>query len=97
MAKNKLVQMVQKARYDGYADGAWHGLQIGLNVTAIALNHRFGFGDQRLTVLQGEVQKLIDEIVDMKEPEVTDAHIRRELQRIRGVNYEKSEREVMEQ
>ncbi len=87
MAKNKLVTMCKAARNEGYADGAWHGLQIGLNITAIALNHLFGFGDKRLTLLQKEVQALVDEIVDVKEPEVTDAHIRQELKRIRRKAY----------
>lgn len=91
MAKNKLVAMCKAARNEGYADGAWHGLQIGLNITAIALNHLFGFGDKRLTRLQKEVQALVDEIVDVKEPEVTDAHIRQELKRIRGKGWVEDE------
>jgi len=97
MAKNQIVQMVKEARRESFADGLWQGLQFGINLTAIALNHRYGFGDERLTAIEGDVQKLVDEIVDVNDPDVTDAHIRYEIKRIRGKNYEKAEREVREQ
>lgn len=93
---NKLAQLLQKARQQGFEDGLYQGLQFGVNLTAIAFNHRYGFGDKRLTLIQGDVQKLVDEVVDVNDPAVTEEHIRYEMRRIRGENYEKSEREVME-
>lgn len=84
MPKNLLVQKICAARKEGYTEGLWKGLQFGLNLCAIANNHLYGHGDGRLTRTQDYVQKLVDEIVDVNDPEVTDAHIHRELKRIRG-------------
>ena len=57
---------------------------MGLNLAAIALNHKFGFGNIRLTRLEAEVQKLVDEIIDTNDPIVTKAHIEKAVQQIRG-------------
>lgn len=96
MSKNVVLQKIRDARSEGFADGLWQGLQFGINLTAIALNHRYGFGDERLTAIEGDVQMLVDEIVDVNDPDVTEAHIRYEIKRIRGKNYEKAERKVAE-
>ena len=39
------------------------GIMLGIKFAALALNRRFGFGKKRLTELQKEIDRLIDEIV----------------------------------
>ncbi len=84
MAKNRLLQMLEEARAEGFSDGLWKGLHIGINLYAITDNHVHGHGALRLDKSEAYLQKLVNEIVDVKDPEATEAHIRYELERIRG-------------
>jgi hypothetical protein len=82
--KNAYATKLRQTKDNAYADGVWSGLQMGLNLAAIALNHKFGFGNERLTRLEAKVQELVDEIVDTRDPEVTKVHIETALKQIRG-------------
>lgn len=83
-AKNAYATTLRQAKENAYSDGVWSGLQMGLNLAAIALNHKFGFGEVRLKRLEEKVQELVDEIVDTRDPEVTKVHIETALKQIRG-------------
>ena len=80
---------MRETKNNAYADGVWSGLTMGLNLSAIALNHVFGFGDERLTRLEKKVQELVDEIVDTRDPDVTQSHIETALKQIRGDGWRK--------
>ena len=84
MPKNAYAKKLFQTKENSYMNGVWDGLQMGLNLAAIALNHKFGFGNIRLTRLEAEVQKLVDEIIDTNDPIVTKAHIEKAVQQIRG-------------
>jgi hypothetical protein len=62
---------------------------MGLNLSAISLNHTFGFGDSRLSRLEQGVQGLVNEVVDLNDPELTQSRIEREIKRIRGASWDK--------
>lgn len=83
-AKNAYATTLRQAKENAYADGVWSGLQMGLNLAAIALNHEYSFGEARLSRLEKKVQELVDEIVDTRDPDVTKAHIEKALKQIRG-------------
>ena len=87
MAKNAYAKKLFQAKSNAYSDGVWSGLRMGLNLAAIALNHKFGFGNERLTRLEAKVQELVDEIVDTRDPDVTKAHIETALKQIRGKDW----------
>jgi hypothetical protein len=82
--KNAFATKMKKDKENAYADGVWNGLQMGLNLAAIALNHEYSFGEVRLSRLEKKVQALVDEIVDMNDPLVTKVHIETALKQIRG-------------
>lgn len=82
--KNAYAKKLFQTKENAYADGVWEGLQLGLNLAAIALNHTFGFGDIRLTRLEAEVQKLVNEMVDAGDPLVNKVHIEAAVRQIRG-------------
>ena len=82
--KNAYATQLRQIKENAYADGVWSGLQMGLNIAAIALNHEFGFGNERLKRLEAKVQEFINEVVDTRDPDVTKAHIEKALQQIRG-------------
>ena len=84
MAKNQLVQMIQAARNEGRADGLWLGLQLGTNITIISAEHVLDIGAGPLTEVLIEAQRIVDDIVDVGDPEVTEEHIRYEIGRIFG-------------
>lgn len=88
MIKNVFVNTMRETKEKAYRDGVWEGLQMGLNLCAIALNHKFGFGESRLKRLEVDVQDLVNEIVDTADPLVTKVHIEREIKRIRGKAWE---------
>lgn len=81
--KNAYSKKLLQAKNNAYTDGLWHGLRMGFNIVAIALNHEFGFGEERIKRLETKVQALVDEIVDTNDPEVTDAHIQQAIKQIR--------------
>lgn len=86
--KNAFLGNLKEVKEKAYRDGVWDGMRMGFNIVAIALNHKYGFGEQRLKRLEGEVQDLVNEIVDTADPLVTKVHIEREIKRIRGKAWE---------
>lgn len=82
--KNAYAKKLLKTKENAYTEGVWEGVQLGLNLAAIALNHTFGFGDGRLTKLEAKVQELVNEMVDAGDPFVNKAHIETALKQIRG-------------
>lgn len=86
--KNAFLGNLKKVKEDSYRDGVWDGMRMGFNIVAIALNHKFGFGEQRLKRLEGKVQDLVNEIVDTADPLVTKVHIETAIRQIRGKEWE---------
>ena len=85
--RNAFIDKIFSSNKQKYQDGFWDGFNIAINIVAIALNHIFGFGDKRLTRLEAEVQKLVDEMIDVNDPTVNAVHIEREVRRIRGKSF----------
>lgn len=88
MAKNAYAKKLFQTKENAYTEGVWEGLQLGLNLVAIALNHTFGFGDGRLTRLEAKVQELVNEMVDAGDPFVNKAHIEKAVRQIRGKGWQ---------
>lgn len=87
MAANSYLDRIKSEKEKAYRDGMWDGINMGLNLVAIALHMHFGFGDGRITQLESKVQELIDEIIDTNDPYVTKVRIERAIKQIRGENY----------
>lgn len=88
MAKNAYLNKLLQTKDNAYTNGVWDGMRMGFNIVAIALNHKFGFGENRLSRLESEVQDLVNEIVDTADPFVTKVHIETALKQIRGEAWE---------
>ncbi len=88
MAKNAYAKKLHQTKENAYADGVWEGLQLGLNLAAIALNRTYGFGDKRLSVVEAKVQEYVNEMVDAGDPFVNKAHIEKAVQQIRGKGWD---------
>lgn len=84
MGKNKFLSDVREVKEKAYRDGVWDGMRMGFNVVAIALNHKFGFGETRLKRLEAKVQDLVDEMIVTNDPYVNKVHIENALKQIRG-------------
>lgn len=82
--KNAYINKLRQTKDNAYTDGVWDGMRMGFNIVAIALNHEFGFGENRLKRLEGKVQDLVNEIVDTNDPVVTESHITTAIKQIRG-------------
>ena len=82
--KNAYAGKLHQTKEKAYRDGVWDGMRMGFDIVAIALNHEFGFGNERITRLEKKVQELVDEIVDTKDPIVVRAHLNKALEQIRG-------------
>ena len=87
MPKNEFLNKVRQSKDAAYTDGIWEGINMGLNLCAIANNHVHGHGDVRLTRTEAYVQKLIDEIIDVNDPVVTHVRMERAIKQIRGKNW----------
>ena len=77
---NTLIRQLGEAKEKGMRQG----ILIGLDLCAIALNHKFGFGKERLKVLTAEVQDYLDEMGNAKDMERVWADITKELIAIWG-------------
>lgn len=90
MAANCFATQLKQIKEKQYRDGVIDGMKMGFDLVAIALNHnkKFGFGDGRLSVLEADVQKLVDEIVDTADPYVTKVRICTALKQIRGEGWD---------
>lgn len=82
--KNAYINKLRQTKNNAYTDGVWDGMRMGFNIVAIALNHTFGFGEERIKRLETKVQALVNEIVDTNDPVVTEAHIETAIRQIRG-------------
>ena len=89
MMANCFATQLQQIKEKQYRAGVMDGMRMGFDVVAIALNHTFGFGDERLSRLEVKVQELVDEIVDTADPLVTRVHIEKALNQIRGEDWDK--------
>ena len=81
---NKFLSSMKEAKEKAYRDGVWDGMRMGFNIVAIALNHKFGFGEQRLKRLEEKVQSLVDEMITTNDPYVNKVHIENAIKQIRG-------------
>lgn len=88
MNKNVFLKQVKQVKEEAYRDGVWDGMRMGFNIAAIALNHTFGFGEERLKRLEGKVQDLVDEIIDTNDPYVVKVHIENAIKQIRGEGWD---------
>lgn len=92
MSKNayaaKLLENRIQREAAAYKRGHDDGLDLALNLAAIALNDVFGYGGERLTRLERRIQELVDEVVAVGDPDVNRAHIEQRVKEIRGQEYE---------
>ena len=89
MPKNAYANKLRQTKDKAYTDGVWDGMRMGFDIVAIALNHTFGFGNERIKRLETKVQALVDEIVVTNDPDVTNEHIKQALNQIRGEGWDK--------
>lgn len=82
--KNAYASKLRQTKDNAYTDGVWDGMRMGFDLVAIALNHEFGFGNERITRLEKKVQALVNEVVDTNDPLVTKVRIGKALEQIRG-------------
>jgi len=78
--KNNYLSKLQAAAMKGRQEG----VLFGLDLCAVALNHVFGFGRERIERLEAEVQTLLDEVQTSRDMDRLTTDICRELARIRG-------------
>lgn len=86
MNKNVFLKEIKEVKEKAYRDGVWDGMRMGFNITAIALNHIFGFGEERLSRLEAKVQELVDEMLT-NDPYVNKVHIETAVKQIRGEKF----------
>lgn len=59
--KNQYALELQRRKQKKSADDTLQGVQFGLYVVAVALNNLYGFGADRLSRLEAEVNRIIEE------------------------------------
>lgn len=82
--KNAFAGKLLQIKQQEYGNGVWDGLKMGLDICAIALNHQYQFGPERLKRLESKVQELMNEIIDTNDPEITQHRIKKALDQIWG-------------
>ena len=82
--RNQYYQKMKAQRHKLEGDAVITGIEAGLNITAIALNRLFGFGDGRLSRLEKEVQRIWDEEFLNRDPTQAYYDLTRAVSQIRG-------------
>ena len=80
---NAMLKRLQDAKEAGYQEGVFQGIQFGANIAAIAYNHTCGIGRERTKRAEEEVNRLLQEIVNVNEPAWTEAQIKKALEQIK--------------
>lgn len=88
---NRYAKVLQNAKQREYENGLWDGLRMGLNLCAIALNHEFAFGEERLKKLETAVNVLVNEVIDIDDPLLAKRRIETAVKQIRKDAYGKDE------
>ncbi len=84
----KLLANRERRETEAYNKGHAAGFDLAFNLAAVALNDTFGFGNDRLTRLEKQIQRLIDEVLEVGDPEVNRAHLEQRVKSIRGQDYQ---------
>lgn len=75
----RTLKLIQQAAEKGRMEG----ILFGFDIFAIVLNHRYHFGDKRLTVLDADLQEFLDDMQTEDWDKVM-GFMADELTRIRG-------------
>lgn len=75
-----LLNALKEAKFTGRCEG----ILLGLDIAAVAFNHKLGIGAKRLSLVEEEVQGILHEIETTKDYDRIRADIVNELTRIHG-------------
>lgn len=79
---NKLLKSLQKAKSDGFTEGVWQGIQLGINLTVIAYYNVLGIGKKRYKKVAPELTRMINEI-RVDDPIRTEKQIKEAFERMK--------------
>ena len=77
------LRRLREARQQGYEEGVAQGVHFGANIATIAFNRSCGIGRKRIREAEVEVNKLVQEIVKVNDPEWTANRIQKALDQIK--------------
>ena len=86
--KNQYALELQRRKRKKSADDTLQGLQFGLYVVTVALNNLYGFGADRLSRLEAEVNRIIEEEFG-NDMEKASYELAQRIEQIRGKKVEK--------
>ena len=79
MNKN-LLNALKDAKFTGRCEG----ILLGLDIAAVAFNHKLGIGAKRLSLVEEEVQEILHEFETTKDYDRIRCNMVNELTRIHG-------------
>lgn len=79
------VKLQERKRAEVYQNTK-EGFEFGLNLCAVALNNKFGFGNDRLAVLETEIERMLEEEFG-GDVETASYGLARRIAQIRGKNH----------
>lgn len=83
MANNNLAKMIKQAKQTAFEDGLWQGINFGVNVAALAYYNSLGIGRKRCDRAQAEAQRIVDEIINVNDPDWTAARLEEAVKKIK--------------
>ena len=78
---NKMLKRLQDAKNDGFTEGVWQGVQLGINLTILAYYNIFGIGKKRYAKVTPEITRLLNEI-RQEDPIQAQKHIEEGFERM---------------
>ena len=68
---NAYLKRIQDAKEAAYSNGVLDGITYGINVAAIAYHNALGIGKERTKKAEDEVNRILQEVIDDKDPVYT--------------------------
>ncbi len=83
MANNNFAKLLKQTKEKAFEDGLWQGINFGINAAAVAYYNAIGIGRKRADRAQAELQRIVDEIINVNDPDWTAARLEEAVKKIK--------------
>ena len=80
---NDYLRRMNLVKQQAYQDGVVQGVQFGASLATVAFNHACGIGRKRIKEAEVEINRLVNDIIKVDDPDWTEAQLKKALDQIK--------------